>query len=79
MTIKEAHERLPFIYDEYLYICNGDKENREAIDVAINVLGVIPKIKQEIDEKTEIHQDGKLYIKNIDVQRIINKYLEGEE
>ena len=36
----------------------------------------LEKIRAEIDEQTEIHSDGKLYIKNIDVKRILAKYAE---
>lgn len=42
------------------------------------LMGAIEKIKAEIDEQTEIHSDGELYIKNIDVKRILAKYAEQE-
>ena len=45
------------------------RQYREAMDV----------IKFEIDKKTVIHADGELYIKNIDVKRIINRYVSGKE
>ena len=45
------------------------KQYREAMEV----------IKFEIDKKTVIHADGELYIKNIDVKRIINRYVSRKE
>jgi hypothetical protein len=39
---------------------------------------VIEQIRAEIDEQTEIHSDGEFYIKNIEVKRIIDKYMKGE-
>ena len=41
------------------------KEKRQAIK----------DTRAEIDEKTEIHPDGELYIKNIDVKRIIDRHI----
>lgn len=62
-----------------IYICYG----REKIDITEQAMKMVKAVwcmeyledfKKEIDEKSEIHSDGEIYIKNFDVKRIIDKY-----
>ena len=56
-----------------------EQEGYECLNMAIRSLEAWEKCKLEIDKQTEIHVDGELYIKNIDVKRIIDKHLQEVE
>ena len=50
----------------------------EAFEMAIASLEAWGKVKAEIDEFTDIFKDGEFYIKNSNVKRIIDRYLQDE-
>ena len=66
---------------EYKYKAEGEEPCKECSHSYVSKWKpkqptVLDKIRAEIDDATEIHSDGELYIKNIDVKRIIDKYKE---
>lgn len=75
MTIDEAIKELKI---EYL----GDSEKmKQAKDVAVKALEELKahreawmKVVSAIDQHTEIHSDGELYVKNFDVKKIVAEY-----
>lgn len=49
------------------------------VSASLTVEDILDEIKAEIDRKTEIHTDGELWIRNIDVKKIINSRMEEAE
>lgn len=58
--------------DAFFIFCNKVSNKKLTKDT-------LEKVKEEIDEQTEMHADGEFYIKNIDVKRIIDKHLKEVE
>ena len=78
---KEIQKAIDFIHAYMHPVDDSESEKRKLKyrDMAIRSLEAWEKVKEEIDEKTEIHSDGEFYIKNFDVKRIIDKHLSEVE
>lgn len=83
----ELRLKNPLTQDDFYKITDAELEKTKRIwfttpsgkQVGFIPESVVGDIKADIDQQTEMHEDGEFYIKNYDVKKIIDKHTSRED